>query len=86
MSGFSGKAVTKNNDEPGKRKCYLDMTVIHVSDAVLHGNLLFFYCKLLGVEKHIWSLARITVSRSVFDIVLKFVVSVISVFKKAHQP
>lgn len=40
-SGFSVKAVTENNDAPGKRKSYLDMTVVHVFDAVLDDNLFF---------------------------------------------
>lgn len=55
FSGFSAKAVTKNNDEPGKRNSYLDVTGVYVFDAILGDNL-FFYYKLQGVEKHIMGL------------------------------
>lgn len=45
--GFAVKAVTKNNDEPGKRKHSLAMPAVHVFDALL---ITTFYSKLLGME------------------------------------
>lgn len=45
--GSAVKAVTKNNDEPGKRKHSLAMPAVHVFDALL---ITTFYSKLLGME------------------------------------
>lgn len=40
FTGFSVKAATKNNDEPGKRKHSPAMPAVHVFDAILDDNFL----------------------------------------------
>lgn len=74
-SGFSVKAVTKNNDELGKRQSYLDMTAVY--NLILYLMTIYFFV----VNSWEWRNTREFGDNYCIEFVVLFLF-----LKKAYQP